>query len=78
MKAGEKVNTMTIGWGNIGFIWNKPIMMVPVRYSRYTYSMIDGSDTFTVSVPVQSDMKKELAFVAQNLDGTWTKFRPVA
>lgn len=62
VKAGEKVNTMTIGWGNIGFIWNKPIMMVPVRYSRHTYSMIDGSDTFTVSVPVQSDKKKELAF----------------
>jgi len=62
VKADEKVNTMTIGWGNVGYIWNKPIMMVPVRYSRHTYSMIDGSDTFTVSVPVEKDMKKELAF----------------
>ncbi len=58
VKSDETVNTMTIGWGNVGFIWNKPMLMVPVRYSRHTYSMIDRSETFTVSVPVNKDLKK--------------------
>lgn len=34
------------------------MLMVPVRYSRHTYSMIDRSETFTVSVPVNKDLKK--------------------
>ena len=38
VKEGESVNTMTVGWGNVGYIWNKPVLMVPVRYSRHTYS----------------------------------------
>lgn len=62
VKSDEKVNTMTIGWGSIGIYWNKPILVVPVRYSRYTYSVIDKCDTFTVSVPINNDLKKELAF----------------
>ncbi|MCD4712591.1 MAG: flavin reductase family protein [Clostridiales bacterium] len=62
VKNDEKVNTMTIGWGTVGYIWNKPILMVPVRYQRHTYSMIDQAQTFSVSVPVHKDMKKALAF----------------
>lgn len=62
VKQDNFVNTMTIGWGNIGFIWNKPVMMVPVRYSRHTYKMIDAAETFTVSVPVNKDLKEVLAF----------------
>lgn len=62
VKQGKIVNTMTIGWGTIGYIWNKPILMVPVRYSRYTYTLIDNASSFTVSVPIQKDLKKELKF----------------
>ncbi len=62
VKRNDEVNTMTIGWGNVGFIWNKPVMMVPVRYSRYTYDFIDKTDNFTVSVPVNKKMKEALAF----------------
>jgi len=62
VKSDETVNTMTIGWGNVGFIWNKPMLMVPVRYSRHTYSMIDRSETFTVSVPVNKNLKEALAY----------------
>ncbi len=32
VKNDNRVNTMTIGWGNIGIIWNKPIFMVLVRH----------------------------------------------
>jgi flavin reductase (DIM6/NTAB) family NADH-FMN oxidoreductase RutF len=62
VKSEDKVNTMTIGWGTLGYIWNKPILMVPVRYARHTYSMIDQAESFSVSVPIDQDMKKALAF----------------
>ncbi|MDD4600152.1 hypothetical protein SDC9_04040 [bioreactor metagenome] len=56
-----KVNTMTIGWGSIGNIWGKPVFMVMVRHSRYTYELIEKSGEFTVSLPFH-DMKKKLNF----------------
>ena len=31
VKAGEALNTMTIGWATLGFAWRKPVMMVMVR-----------------------------------------------
>lgn len=61
VKGGDEINTMTIGWGNIGFIWNKPIFMVAVRYSRYTYELLEKTDEFTISVPLTKDMKRALA-----------------
>ncbi len=62
VKNGDKLNTMTIGWGSIGIMWNKPILMVPVRYSRYTHTLIEQAKDFTVSVPLKGDMSAELAY----------------
>ena len=50
-KAGDKVNTMTIGWGTIGVEWGKPIFIAFVRESRHTRSMLDESGEFTVNAP---------------------------
>ncbi|MEN6411457.1 MAG: flavin reductase family protein [Veillonellales bacterium] len=55
-----KVNTMTIGWGSIGFLWRKPVFTVMVRHSRYTYQLIEKSNEFTVSIPLK-DMKAALS-----------------
>jgi len=44
-------NAMTIGWGTIGIIWAKPIFVVLVRPSRYTYDLIEITNDFTVNVP---------------------------
>jgi flavin reductase (DIM6/NTAB) family NADH-FMN oxidoreductase RutF len=57
---GGKTNTMTIGWGSIGFIWNKPIFTVLVRPSRFTHGLIEPSGEFTVSFPFE-DMKEALS-----------------
>lgn len=58
----DNTNTMTIGWGNIGFIWGKPIFIVMVRYSRHTYKLIESSKEFTISIPLKKNLKKELAY----------------
>jgi len=46
-----KPNTMAIGWGTIGIIWGKPIFVVLVRPSRFTYGLIDEAGDFTVNIP---------------------------
>ena len=51
-KVGEKVNTMTIGWGHIGVEWSRPIFVAYVRETRQTREMLDASGEFTVNVPV--------------------------
>jgi len=59
VRRGEKVNTMTISWGFIGFIWNKPHFITVVRPQRYTTELIKNSDSFTISVPFGT-MQEEL------------------
>ncbi|RXM58056.1 flavin reductase family protein [Clostridium tetani] len=62
IKDDDKVNTMTIGWANIGYQWRIPIFSVMVRKSRYTYELIEKASEFTVSIPVDVNLKKELTF----------------
>lgn len=52
-----KPNVMTIGWGTVGVIWGKPVFIVLVRPSRYTYGLLEKSLEFTVNVQTP-DMRK--------------------
>lgn len=45
----ERFNTMTISWGGLGTLWNKPVATVYVRSSRYTYEFMEDCEYFTVS-----------------------------
>ncbi len=49
--ADGRPNTMTIGWGTVGIIWSKPIFVVLVRPSRFTFGNIEAVPEFVVSVP---------------------------
>lgn len=51
-KVGDKVNSMTIGWGTMGIIWERPVFVAYVRQQRYTREMLDECREFTVNVPV--------------------------
>lgn len=62
VKSGTSVNTMTIGWGSIGFIWGKPCFTAMVRYSRYTYELIEKAADFTISIPLHGQMKAALSY----------------
>lgn len=58
--ADGKTNTMTIGWGSVGYMWGRPVFTVMVRESRHTYELIEKNPQFTVSVP-RGDMKAALS-----------------
>lgn len=45
-----KVNTMTVSWGTMGFLWNKPVVIIAVRPERYTKEFLDASETFSLTV----------------------------
>lgn len=51
LTAGRKddFNMMTISWGGLGTLWNRPVATVYVRTSRYTHDFMDKEDYFTVS-----------------------------
>ncbi len=49
--AGSKAkcNTMTVSWGGVGVIWNKNVVYIFVRDSRYTKEFIDQGEFFSLS-----------------------------
>lgn len=47
----KKPNVMTIGWGTIGVVWSRPVFIVFVRPSRYTFDRLEDVAEFTVNVP---------------------------
>ncbi len=74
VKSGEVLNTMTIGWATIGYVWRKPMMMVAVRFSRYTFTLIETAADFTVSIPSES-MEEELTFCGTRSGRECDKFK---
>lgn len=43
-------NCMTVSWGSIGIMWNKPFAQVVVRPTRHTYQFINEYPDFTLCV----------------------------
>src|SRR4030042_5035989 len=74
VKAGNALNTMTIGWVTFGFIWQKPVMIVAVRSSRHTFGIMEAAEDFTVTVPL-GDMGKETAFCGSKSGRDLDKFK---
>ena len=57
-RSEDKVNTMMIGWGHIGRIWERPVFIAYVRDCRYTSELLDKIPEFTVNIPL-SKVDKE-------------------
>ena len=53
----DEHNAMTIGWGTLGVLWGKPIYTVFVSSSRFSYTLLEKYDTFTVTFFNKSHMK---------------------
>ena len=60
-KVGDKVNTMVIGWGHVGRIWECPVFIAYIRDIRYTREMLDINPEFTVNIPVNGFSKEAFA-----------------
>jgi len=74
-KVRNETNTMTISWGSIGFIWRKPMFTVLVRKSRHSHELIEKAGEFTVSVPLDENMKKALDICGSKSGRDMDKFK---
>lgn len=45
----EKWNTMTAGWGGMGYMWGRPAVFVFIRESRYTLEFMNQNEKFSIS-----------------------------
>lgn len=45
-----KTNVMAMAWGFPGVMWSKPVFIAPVRTSRFTHDLIEGSGEFVVCI----------------------------
>jgi flavin reductase (DIM6/NTAB) family NADH-FMN oxidoreductase RutF len=52
-------NTMTVSWGSLGCVWNRPFAQVFIRPTRYTFSFIEKFPTFSLCV-FSPDYRKDL------------------
>ncbi len=42
-----RFNMMTVAWGSMGAMWNRPFVMAVVRPTRYTYWFMEEYSSFT-------------------------------
>ncbi len=62
-RAGDKVNSMTIGWGALGIEWSKPMFTAYIREGRYTRELLDEGNSFTINIPLEGADRKILGIV---------------
>lgn len=75
VKDEDRLNTMTIGWGSVGFQWRIPVFAVLVRKSRYTHNLIENATEFTISIPFEEELKKSLVFCGTKSGRDFDKFQ---
>ncbi len=46
--ASGRYNAMTVAWGGMGCMWNRPFVMVVVRPTRHTYAFMERHESFTL------------------------------
>ena len=57
-----KANTMTVGWGGVGILWNKPVALAVVRPQRYTMEFLAQRQPFSLSFFRENERREELAY----------------
>jgi len=68
-----KCNTMTVSWGGVGVIWNKNVVYIFVRDSRYTKEFIDQGEFFSLAF-LDDTYKSALSYCGAHSGRTEDKF----
>ena len=53
-------NSLTLGWGATGTLWGRPVAIVYIRETRFSYRFFEGSDIFTLSWYPKQNMQAVL------------------
>lgn len=67
MGNSKSYNSMTISWGSIGELWNKPVVIVYVSSDRHSKKLMDAANYFTVSsFPDEKEYKDALVYIGSH------------
>ncbi len=47
--GSSRPNPMTVSWGGLGTLWNRPVATVYVRPTRFTFSLLEAEPFFTLN-----------------------------
>ena len=47
--AAGTYNCMTVGWGGIGCLWDRPVALVAVKPTRHTFDFLERFPSFTLN-----------------------------
>jgi flavin reductase (DIM6/NTAB) family NADH-FMN oxidoreductase RutF len=47
--GSARPNPMTVSWGGLGTLWNRPVATVYVRPTRYTFTLLEAEPFFTLN-----------------------------
>ncbi len=64
--SSGKYNCMTVGWGFLGSMWNRPCFIAAVRPNRYTHDFLGEYESFTLTA-FPREFRKDLSHL-----GAWT------
>ena len=67
-------NGMTVSWGGLGILWNKPVAYIFVRKSRYTHEYLEKSKSISISF-LSDDYKKEKTLFGRKSGRDLDKFK---
>ncbi len=75
VEYAEELNTMTIGWFQLGYFWSREVMTVGVRQSRYTHDIIGKADYYSVTIPQPHQFADELLICGSKSGRDIDKFK---
>lgn len=61
----KRCNTMTVSWGQMGIMWNKPVANVYVRPQRYTREFMEEQNYFSLSFFEKGEHRKALGILGK-------------
>jgi len=44
-----RANPMTISWGSLGILWNRPVVTAYIRPQRYTFGYLESAEGFSLT-----------------------------
>ena len=77
LTAGDEkeANTMTVSWGGMGVLWNKPVCFAFVRPQRHTNHFMQSAEKFSLSFfEPGEETKKMLTFCGRESGRNVNKF----
>lgn len=61
-----RVNTMTVNWGQMGYLWNRCVTTVYVRPQRFTLGLMEQAGGYSLSFLDRSKYAAEILYCGQH------------